>query len=54
MDEPNDTAGPVAIRATNEVVALEPLDTLGTEEPVGRPRAATLEERPDSAGQGAG
>jgi hypothetical protein len=46
MDAPNDTARPS--------VWGRPIPILGAEEPAGRPRAETLEERPDSAGQGAG
>src|SRR4029450_3732574 len=46
----------IAARARIVVRMIRPVgfSRLGSEEPAGRPRAATLEERPDSTGQGAG
>ena len=45
-----------AARARMDAPMIRPggVPILGAEEPAGRPRVATLEERPDSAGQGAG
>ena len=53
----NPSTGTIANAARARIVRMiRPVgfSTLGAEEPAGRPRAATLEERPDSAGQGAG